>query len=191
MANREGLKAKRSCNRCTAINKNGDQCERVTCKVGPMCWQHTWIIDHVLVKPSTHGLGLFANKPKGKRAEVVFKKDAFICYYAVGPTTIDNYGEDDILEYGVEVKKVKDRAGVVKKHIYNSYKTNDYPGRYANDCNSNVTNRRTYSDTCNNAKIVIPKTGKNKNTAYLKAVKDIKQGEEIKIAYGKGYWGLD
>lgn len=74
--------------------------------------------------------------------------------------------------------------------IFNPYKTNNYPGRYANDCN-NISKikkgKATYTSSCANAKLT---TSPKQRMAEVYALKTIKEGEEIFVRYGHGYWGL-
>lgn len=179
---KEGLHPVRTCDRCTAIKPDGTQCGRTTCVIGPMCWQHTQQHYKVRVKPAKYGMGLFAEKIGGKPGEIVFKQNDFICWYAVGkktPQALITTKEGVRIPYALGQGRSTD--------VYNPYKTNDFPGRYANDPND-VSDISKYSINKGNAKTIIGTSGRFKNTAYLRATKVIRQGEEILHNYGRAYW---
>lgn len=139
---------------------------------------------HVLVKKAKYGMGLFAHKPGGKKGEVVFDpadpNKKFICWYAVGKR-IDM---ETITTKDVQIPYAANTGRGTK--IFNPYKTNDFPGRYANDPNN--ISKPGYNEQRGNCKLVFGTRGKFKNSAYLNATKRIKQGEEIVWSYGHGYW---
>jgi hypothetical protein len=173
-----GVRAERACNTCTALTSTGNRCGRTTCVIGPECWQHTQQNYWVRVKPAKYGMGLFAQKPGGKTGEVLFRPGDFICWYSKKSENPPAVPDHVKIEYGLGNQA----------QINNPYKTNDHPGRYANDCNDIKkvkSGDEEYKKDCRNAKLVRnPKTGK----AKVVCKRPIKQGEEILVAYGKGYW---
>lgn len=174
----KGLKAERGCNICNAKKADGGKCKRKTCVIGPMCWQHTQRKYKVRVKPAKYGMGLFAEKIGGKKGEIIFKEGDFICWYS---KTLENPPavKDNVqVEYGLG-----NRAA-----IHNPYKTNDFPGRYANDCNDIEKVKKgevEYGRGCTNAFL---HRNVKEGKARVYADKTIKQGEEVLVSYGKGYW---
>ena len=141
---------------------------------------------YLQVKPSSHGLGLFASKFSASPNEIIFGPNidngngmGFICYYSKGPFmdsgTLDaRYPGDIKLEYAWQGRGVE----------VNSNKTNDYPGRYANDCNDIQQGAAHYKheNKCNS------KITKSGNAIVVKALKRIRNGQEITVAYGPSYW---
>jgi hypothetical protein len=159
--------SKRSCDTCTALNKHGKRCTRVTCIYGPKCWQHTQLQDHLEVKQSSiaaAGKGLFAKKE--------FKKDAIIAPYGgkvLSKAELDRkYPGDKLAPYALQAGKNK---------FIDAKRTNSGVARYANDCRT--ANSKAKQCKGNNARL----TGKN-----LKASKKIKNGSEIFAGYGPSYW---
>lgn len=178
-----GVNAERACNRCTGKNKQGGRCRRTTCRIGPLCWQHAMEKWHVRVKPSKHGYGLFAEKPGAEENEIIFRRNDFICPYADKSHIMDEPPGNIQIPYGLSLGREK---------MFNPYKTNQNPGRYANDCN-NITKIRNGEANYSSAKPCINALLVNKpkeKIAEIQAKKTIRQGDEIFVAYRQDYWGL-
>ena len=153
------------CQKCEATNKNGVSCKRNTCKMLPTCYQHTKSVYGVEVKQSSiekAGLGLFSCRD--------FKKNDIICPYKGEILTKkeldERYGKSDIdySPYAVQMS--------TDKFMYCSCFRG--LGSYANCKTGN-----------NNAKLVVSNPH---NTVNVKATKNIKEGQEIFVSYGKNYF---
>ena len=151
------------CKQCSANTKQGIRCKKTTCKYLPTCYIHTKSKYHLAIRPSTipnAGDGLFALKD--------FKKGEFISDYIGEELTQQNkdnrYGntQQDIAPYAIKVSKNKIIDCACTRSI----------GSYANHKKGNI-----------NASISVY-MGK----AEIKASKNIKDGQEIFISYGRDYW---
>lgn len=157
------------CSRCGEPGKGGKRCARQVCIGLPRCWQHTWAIDHVRVKDSGipgAGKGLFADKPGGARDAVVFPKDATICEYHGERLTLDQLearvpGETTAVYAVSQDDRVEDGACV----------------RGLGTLANGSTSKRV-----TNAVIAIGRGG-----FFLRATKNIRQGQEILAWYGRQY----
>lgn len=159
----------RVCDRCTATRKAGGRCTRRTCKVGPLCWQHTRLVSGLSVKPSSipgAGNGLFAFRD--------FRPSSTVTRYSGEALTAAQvearYPGNTLAPYVLKVGR--DR-------FVDGRATNSGPARYVNDC------RRADRDAghCpgNNAKL--SRTGTVKF-----ASRPIPSGSEIFAPYGRQYW---
>lgn len=156
-----------------AENKNGERCNRRTCKYSDYCWQHTKIYKGLKLKKSNipgANIGLFATKE--------FKKGQKIADYRGRIMSQAEYDKLDNWEgvYGVEIKKGE---------VMNADTTQDGLGRYANHCRPK--NIRAKHCKGNNAKISISHRGDDPKVS-LKATKKIRPGQEIYVNYGPNYW---
>lgn len=159
------VKCNLQCQRCSAMNKNGKQCERNTCKQLPYCYQHSKIKLGVEIKQSTipkSGFGLFALRP--------FRKKEIIAPYE-GLTRDQSqadkmYGtaKNDVAPYMVKTAQDQFRDSACKRGVASF--SNNQPGK-------------------NNSSLAINQTNK---TVNLKATKNISKGAEIFAAYGKHYF---
>ena len=147
--------------RCTASNRKGGQCRARTRK-GQYCWTHLKQREGTRIKQSALGKaageGLFAARD--------FDVGERIAYYT-GDWLYDGeevWGGNYILYWNEE--KSIDAA-----------RTNAAPGRYVNDPKGSGRgpNARFSYDRRN-------------GRASIRATKRIKQGEEILVSYGQGYW---
>lgn len=73
------------CSQCAAVKADGTQCRNRTCVATPFCWIHMLRERHLRVRESTiegAGKGLFAILPKGQPNDIVFRKNDVIIDYA-------------------------------------------------------------------------------------------------------------
>ena len=105
---------------------------------------------------------------KGLFTDEVIEKDSFICPYGGELYTDEEF--DDLptkqKEYGVRLK----RGWIITAHL----KKHSKHGRYANN-----------RPKKNNAKLVRDQITK---TASIQSTRRIEKGEEIYVAYGRGFW---
>ena len=129
------------------------------------CYQHLPKEDGLQIKDSKlgprAGKGLFATKD--------FAEGRKVCNY--DGEVVRSHDPDYGGPYALEVAQHK---------FIDASKTNSGPGRFANAC------RRSKGDECsgNNAQL-------RPSPAYggmLKAMKKIKAGREVFVAYGRQYW---
>lgn len=161
------FKDKLKCQRCEAINKNGERCKRTVCIGIPLCYIHLLYKNKLKIKESTipnSGKGLFVHDPKN--TDIVFEKNETITKY---------YGE------------------IVSKEILDK--------RYSNFTNSyaiEISERQNiYEDAALKRGIgsIINHNPKKKNVRFgiykrriiIKALKNLKHGDELFINYGKDY----
>ena len=158
---------------CVATIPNGNRCKRI-CVLGEnLCWAHLLSLKHLRILKSTvanAGSGLFAMDKSKEKGEIVFKKGDMICEYLGEKIDkeelIRRYGEYTA-PYGVQLKNgvYIDAAG---------------ERGYCSLCNQ----ARTFSQA--SAHLVANWTSKPQKV-QLKAVKNIKNGDEILTWYGKDY----
>lgn len=159
------------CQQCTAVAANGAQCQKRACIGVPKCWIHL-LRDHSLrLKPSTiqgAGKGLFAMKRGAGPNAVVFKKDAkIIDYYGdlVNQQTLtERYGEHTA-PYGIQIG-TGDR--------YEDAACRRGVGALANHRGAGHNARLTFRSHPTAA-------------ALVKAVKPIRNDQEVLVSYGRGY----
>lgn len=161
-----------SCNlaseRCVGHNKNGAQCKRATLIGSNYCWTHLRSQFHLRIKDSTipgAGKGLFADDPTQPAGAVVFRKD------------------DTLIGY---------RGEVISKQELDERYGGDYTAPYALQVNRNtcidaacvrgVASTADASPNNTNSRFSV-----HHNTASLKATKNIRNGEEIFVSYGRAY----
>ena len=169
--NRPAFECAIQCGQCTGTAANGARCKKRACIGVPKCWMHL-LKDHSLrIKPSTvagAGKGLFAMKRDAAANAVVFKKDQKI---------IDYHGEPPINQ-----QTLTTRYG-------------DYTAPYAiqigtGDRYENSACRRGVGALANhrsnpNAKLAYRHWPTH--AALLKAIKNIRNGQEILVSYGGNY----
>ncbi len=124
------------------------------------------------------GLGLYADKPGAKEGEIVFRPKEKICDYTgkiVSKEQLDR-------KYGPGDETVAPYALALGNGDYvDPYKSNHGVGRYANSYHKT----RFYQ----NAKFkTYPRRNKGVGKAVIKAKDPIRQGDEIFVKYGRGYW---
>ena len=155
--------------RCSYIKHNDVQCKRKTVIGLPMCWTHTREVYHVRIKPSLiHGAGkgLFVDKPNTELGEVVFKKDDHIVPYSgelIDSDELESRYGDYTAPYAVEMNKSMYDDASVKRGI----------GSLINHKITKYTNCRFSISRQNRCNII--------------AEKNIKQGDELYVNYGRKY----
>jgi len=144
--------------RCTADNKDGDQCGCRTAK-GRYCHIHMRLQDGLRIMKSTiAGMGLFATRS--------FRKGEHITDYT---------GDELVLSH--------DRVGgpyalaLTQRKAIDAARTNTAYGRWANDPHG--------SDMSANAEFVINRAS---GTGRLRTTKSIAKGQEVLVSYGPAYW---
>ena len=157
------------CTRCKGRKSNNRQCSRSTCKYPDKCWQHTIQKDKLKIAPSKiedGGQGLYTLQP--------IKKGETVTDYGGKIITQQEFNNDPS-EYAVQV---------TKNLVLDGRSTQSGLGRYANACQSEDVDRGDCKG--NNSKFAI---NPRQKSVKIKAVRNIKSGEEIYVAYGKKYWG--
>ena len=176
--NRPKFNTKRECDTCSATSaKTGTRCKRRTCATHPYCWQHTQSIQKLKVKDSqVAGKGLYAaklskeNKKKKKMWRgkvVVFKKTEKVVKYGGKLYTKEQFNRkypgDYTVPYALELKG--------KKYL-DARSTKAGVGRYANDCKGTR----------------LPCNARLSENGFIVATKNIYEGDEILVPYGRDYW---
>jgi len=158
--------------RCEHINpKTGKRCNRQQYIGFDRCWKHLETDFHLKIKPSSiphAGRGLFAFNGMDNN-DIVFrgsreKGDRIIAYNAElisGVEIEERYGEFTA-PYAVEINKELVEDGACWRSA------------------GSIANHKSHSRA--NAKLYI-----FQNRAYLRATKNIRNGQEITIDYGKDY----
>jgi hypothetical protein len=160
---RDSACPKSKCDRCTGITKTGQVCKLRTCIRLPYCFIHARKILYLEVKSSTipnGGCGLFTTKDRSKNDK--------IAEYIGESLSVSEYKTRYPHENGKYVLQIK-------KGLYSNAKCIRGIAAMANT-------KKNKSD-CNAFFSVSFKTG----TASLKLSKNIKQGDEIFVYYGKEY----
>jgi hypothetical protein len=155
---------------CKDITKKGTRCKR-RCVIGSaFCSSHLAYNHHLKIKKSTipdAGKGLFASDPLSSDPnEIVFKKGATIVQYegeTINLEKLENRYGDKTAPYSVMISK-------------NKYIDASKIRSVGSLANTNPPH--------NNATLSVS-TGRG--TASLKATKNIKNGEEIFLSYGRSY----
>ena len=154
--------------RCSDNTKKGSQCKRHTVIGSPFCATHLLYNHNLKVKKSlipNSGLGLFAVDPfDSTHKHVLFKKGEKIAKYygeIIDKDELINRYEDKTPPYVIGISNNRYEDGAVKRGI----------GSLANTLPNH-----------NNATISI-----HNGYASLKCSKNIKNGDEIYLSYGKSY----
>lgn len=153
---------------CTAHKKNNAQCKR-KCVIGtPYCYTHLMYNEHLRIKESTipnTGFGLFAMDPMAEPDEIIFKSGKKITQYHGEIIDIDElierYG-NKTAPYTIEIRE---------DDLYEDGAIERGVGAIANT-----------KPNHNNATISI-----YRGRASLKASKNIRNGEEIFLSYGRSF----
>jgi flagellar hook protein FlgE len=157
------------CERCCVNKPDGTQCKRNTCIGSPYCYIHLLLIRHLRIKKSTlpiSGNGLFAMNPKAKDNEIIFKK---------GDTIIDYDGE-----------LINDATKTAR---YGKY-TAPYAVECKKDCNVDCACERGVGSNANtnpNHNNATFSVNRARNTVKIVASKNIRNGDEIFLSYGKSF----
>jgi len=154
---------------CNVIKSNGHRCRRRVCIGSPYCYVHLLYIKHLRIKQSTipnAGNGLFALNPTAEANSIVFRKTA------------------TIIEYDGEVI---DDDELVERY---DYQTAPYAVKQKRNCNVDCACRRCVASNANtlaghnNASFSV---NNRQNVVKVVATKNIKNGDEIFLSYGKSY----
>ena len=154
--------------RCTEHTKTGAQCKR-RCVIGsPYCSTHLSYIHHLKIMQSNipnGGKGLFAIDPRTVDRDVIFEKGDRITEYhgeLINLQTLnERYGEDLTAPYAVGISADSYEDGARVRGIGSLANTS--PGH-------------------NNATLSI-----YRGRASLKATKNIRNGDEVYLSYGRRY----
>lgn len=154
--------------RCEDTNKKGGRCKR-KCVIGsPYCYTHLAYKHHLTIKKSTipnAGNGLFAVDPlSSDKSDIIYRK---------GDTIIKYFGE--IINLNELIARYADKTGPyvvqMSQNRYMDAAKIRGVGSLANTLPNN-----------NNATLSV-----SHNSVSLKATKNIKNGDEILLSYGRGY----
>ena len=157
------------CQECIEINKNGKQCKKTTCIGTPFCWIHLQYIKKLKIKPWTipnGGRGLFVVDKSAGNNDIIFKKGHTIITYGgelLNSRQLNNRYSKYTAPYAYKIDKDNYRDGALKRGI----------GSLSNT-NSSRNNARLSANT-------------KLKTATLKATKNIRNGNEIFVSYGRQY----
>lgn len=150
---------------CAANTKKGDQCRQST-KFGCYCYSHRRFITGLRVSKSNiplAGLGLFTTR--------AFKEGSVITYYTGDLLEKRMLDEDESgSEYIFEASK---------NFIIDAARTNTADGRLINDSKLQSKANVKFSADYRGRKVT------------LKAIKNIKAGEELLVWYGREYWSKE
>ena len=173
------LKGSVCCAQCTYRGVQGipgKRCQRITCVVGPYCWQHTAKVYGVRIQPSTipeAGKGLFAIRRFERGALIApYKGEVYKNRRELEQATGTNTAEarDLTAEYVI---------GTENDKFINAYATNSSPARYANHKEGHdrghLANAKFWEDGSN-------------HEVWLRATRPIAAGSEIFVDYGRDYW---
>lgn len=145
---------------CTAASRHGPRCKARTAK-GQYCWSHLRSIKGLRIKKSPgNGFGLFAARrlPAGHG--------------------VDYTGDRKVLQSDRDggVYFLRDRAG----SAIDAARTNSGEGRWVNDPRG--SGKRA------NAKFCLHTPPGGERRACVRMTRPVKEGEEILVRYGQGYW---
>ena len=154
---------------CVVIKPDNSRCKNKICIGSPYCYVHLLYEKHLRIKKSTLprvGKGLFAMNPKLPSDAVIFKKDENIIQYT-----------GEIIDDEEKARRYEDKTGpyllLQKQDTYiDSAKVRGV-----------ASNANTYPSH-NNAYFALDNRN---NKVYIKANKNIKNGEEIFVSYGRSY----
>lgn len=150
---------------CAAETKKGEQCKRRTRKQLPYCYEHTRLILHVEIRPSSiegAGLGLFAVED--------FQKGDFIVPYEgefINEAELNRRYGDDTAKYALKVSK----------NVYIDSACSRGTGAFINQATKKT----------NNNAALFRGTSRRPQDSSVRALKAIKAGEEIFVSYGSKY----
>jgi hypothetical protein len=155
--------------RCEGLNKNGSRCAR-KCVIGtPYCWTHLLAKFHLRILPSTMpeaGKGLFVLDKKQPTGTVLIKKDQTVCPYGgdlIDKATLDERYGDKTAPYAVQLSKNRFRDGGCARGVGSLL---NHDSRRAN---------------------VAFSVNQNAKTVSIKATRNLKNGEELFVNYGREY----
>jgi hypothetical protein len=155
--------------RCEFIKKNGERCKRRCCIGIEYCRSHVSLKLHLMIKQSNipdAGLGLFAKKENANPNIIVFKKGQKICNYEGEILTDEEINERYrglTAPYAVALNNHEFIDSALERGVAST--ANTLPNH-------------------NNASFAIDNRNKR---ASIRATRNIKQGEEILLSYGRSY----
>ena len=151
------------CSQCTALTARGTQCARRTCIGVSLCWSHLIRDRKLRILPSTlpgAGKGLFAHAPD---QEIVFRRG------------------DRIVDYGGEVLTV---AQLAERY-------GQWTGPYAFGATRTIIQDaacvRSVGSIVNHRAAPNARYGVYQGRGFIKALRNIRHGEEIFVNYGRAY----
>jgi hypothetical protein len=155
---------------CLGITKTGNRCNRRCVSPFDFCHTHLKYKYNLIIKPSlipNSGKGLFAYDNKKQENEIVFPNKSLICEYRgelLPRTVIDQRYNQYTAPYAVQISNQYVIDPACKRGI----------GAFINTNNANQLNAR-FSVNMRN------------RTVSIKATKNIRNGQEIYLAYGNDY----
>jgi hypothetical protein len=155
--------------RCEHVNPNTKlQCKRKQYIGFDLCYQHLKTDHNLKIAPSTipkAGKGLFAFNAEADDGDIVFSKDERIIDYNAQLITLIELNK----RYG---NKTAPYAVQINKNLYEDAGCVRSAGSIANHKPRKKTNAKLYA---------------YRGKTYLKAIKNIKNGDEIFVNYGTDY----
>ena len=155
---------------CKAINKNGTNCKRTTTIGTPYCYTHLLYNKHLKIKQSTipnAGKGVFAINPKKAVGEIIFRRGDTIAPYRgelLTDAELDDRYADYTAPFGLNISKNYNRDGACDRGL------------------GSLINHKP----AQNANVKFVANHQNK-TAFVKATKNIRNGDELFVNYGTNY----
>ena len=161
---------------CIGRKRDGQQCARTSVIGCPYCYQHLKSMRHLKIRPSTipaAGKGLFAEDPLRGDREIIFRRGDFIIEY-----TGENINEEELHErygehtgpYAIEVRgRSNPRGGL-------------FIDAAAERGVGSLINHRGHHAA--NSEFVVDY---RRNQARLRAIRPIRNGDEIFVSYGREY----
>ena len=162
------------CERCSGADAKGGRCKRTVCIGVPLCWQHVVKYYHVKVKPSTlrnAGRGVFAQLPGPARNQdpnaIVFQRGQNILPY-----------RGDVITEAERGRRYAQATAV--------YAVTNEDGDYIDGaCRRGIGTLINHNDDA--ASVNVELVVEPDNTITIAATKDIKNGEELFLNYGRTY----
>lgn len=153
---------------CEETTKKGKRCKR-KCVIGsPYCYTHLAYKHHLTIKESTvanAGKGLFAVDPMSSdNNDIIYKK---------GETIVKYFGE--IINLNELIERYADKTGPYVVQMSQNKYMDGAKKRGIGSLANTLPNH-------NNATLSV-----SHNSVSLKATKNIKNGDEILLSYGRGY----
>jgi hypothetical protein len=154
---------------CKALNKNGSRCSR-KCVIGcPYCWTHLLAKFHLRILPSSipeAGKGLFVMDKKQPTGTLLIKKNDIVCPY--GGELIDK----DTLEERYGAKTAPYAIQLSKNRFRDA------------GCARGVGSLINHDNRRSNVAFSVNQAAK---TVSIKATRNVKNGEELLVNYGREY----
>lgn len=163
---------KLQCVRCCAKKTNGQRCTKTTCIGTPMCWIHLLSTKKLRIKSSPipgAGKGLFAQSRRDNPNAVIFARGAPIVAYG-GETLTQHelnarYGKNDTAPYAYQLDGTRNVA-------YENAACQRGVASLANHASGSRANAELHT---------------RGRKAFIRAKKNIMNGDEILLDYGDQY----